>query len=269
MTSGHSDGRSRQLDHCPKHEKSDAHQSVLRYREETSRYQQSPHPPVPSETDLTEDALRNLLASFAGPFALPYPMADQQGLSPPHSAGIDWHLFEANEITDLAQSAEQRGVALITQGFLERLDELSMSSMADLEERSEIDQAESQEPVVAVDDVNDHLLEQPRKRTRLNDPQETSHHWNPWPDKISCTLDILMHLPRSVFSHRQLDLFLWLLKVNNVNDVPSVKAMQNINAASWRTIAMRGKELQRDLVGGLCRCCSMLRLNLHGPCLDA
>lgn len=40
-----------------------------------------------------------------------------------------------------------------------------------------------------------------------------------------------MHLPRSVFSQRQLDLFLWLLKVNQVDDVPSVKAMQNLNAA--------------------------------------
>jgi len=39
-----------------------------------------------------------------------------------------------------------------------------------------------------------------------------------------------MHLPRSVFSHRQLDLFLWLLKVNDVDDVPSVKSMQTLNA---------------------------------------
>lgn len=40
-----------------------------------------------------------------------------------------------------------------------------------------------------------------------------------------------MHLPRSVFSHRQLDLFLWLLKVNHIDDVPSVKTMQAINLA--------------------------------------
>lgn len=39
-----------------------------------------------------------------------------------------------------------------------------------------------------------------------------------------------MHLPRSVFSHRQLDLFLWLLKVNDVNDVPSVKSMAKLNS---------------------------------------
>jgi hypothetical protein len=39
-----------------------------------------------------------------------------------------------------------------------------------------------------------------------------------------------MHLPRSVFSQRQLELFLWLLKVNNVDEVPSVKSMQELNA---------------------------------------
>jgi hypothetical protein len=39
-----------------------------------------------------------------------------------------------------------------------------------------------------------------------------------------------MHLPRSVFSQCQLDLFLWLLKVNDVDDVPSVKSMQTLNA---------------------------------------
>ncbi len=38
-----------------------------------------------------------------------------------------------------------------------------------------------------------------------------------------------MHLPRSVFSHKQLDLFLWLLSANSVPDVPSVKSMQTLN----------------------------------------
>lgn len=39
-----------------------------------------------------------------------------------------------------------------------------------------------------------------------------------------------MHLPRSVFSHRQLELFIWLLKVNNVDDVPSVASMMELNS---------------------------------------
>ncbi|KAJ7164737.1 hypothetical protein C8R43DRAFT_1086158 [Mycena crocata] len=46
----------------------------------------------------------------------------------------------------------------------------------------------------------------------------------------TCTLDVLMHLPCSVFSHRQLELFIWLLKVNNIDDVPSVNSMQELNA---------------------------------------
>ncbi|KAJ8521961.1 hypothetical protein ONZ45_g1372 [Pleurotus djamor] len=73
---------------------------------------------------------------------------------------------------------------------------------------------------------------QPRKRPRtsLGDSAATARHWYPWSDRITCTLDILMHLPRSVFSHRQLDLFLWLLRVNGVEDVPSVKKMIKLNA---------------------------------------
>lgn len=47
----------------------------------------------------------------------------------------------------------------------------------------------------------------------------------------TCTLDVLMHLPRSVFSQKQLDLFLWLLRVNGVSDVPSVKTMKSLNEA--------------------------------------
>jgi hypothetical protein len=43
-------------------------------------------------------------------------------------------------------------------------------------------------------------------------------------------LDVLMYLPRSVLSQRQLEFFLWLLKVNNVDNVPSVKSMQELNA---------------------------------------
>lgn len=39
-----------------------------------------------------------------------------------------------------------------------------------------------------------------------------------------------MHLPRSVFSSRQLGLFLWLLKVNGVEDATSVKSMKALDS---------------------------------------
>jgi hypothetical protein len=43
-----------------------------------------------------------------------------------------------------------------------------------------------------------------------------------------CTIDILMHLPRSVFSERQLDLLLWLLRINGIADVPSPNSIKNV-----------------------------------------
>lgn len=45
----------------------------------------------------------------------------------------------------------------------------------------------------------------------------------------SFLLDLLMHLPRSVFSERQLALFTWILSEAGVKEVPSVNAMKDMN----------------------------------------
>ncbi|KAM5539994.1 hypothetical protein V8D89_006326 [Ganoderma adspersum] len=78
----------------------------------------------------------------------------------------------------------------------------------------------------------------PRKRTIPEDDARCRRHWFPWHDKISCTLDVLMHLPRSVFSQCQLDLFLWLLHVNGVEDIPSVRSMLSLNAVLQRACSV-------------------------------
>lgn len=56
-----------------------------------------------------------------------------------------------------------------------------------------------------------------------------------------------MHLPRSVFSQRQLDLFLWLLKVNDVDDVPSVKSMQTLNTTLQRMCGVDSVKYKGEL----------------------
>ncbi|KAJ2968879.1 hypothetical protein NUW54_g13095 [Trametes sanguinea] len=56
-----------------------------------------------------------------------------------------------------------------------------------------------------------------RKRSRTQDDERTNSHWFPWHNKI-----------------RQLDLFLWLLRVNGMEDVPSVRHMLKLNAALQR-----------------------------------
>ncbi|KAH8103883.1 hypothetical protein BXZ70DRAFT_888343 [Cristinia sonorae] len=86
----------------------------------------------------------------------------------------------------------------------------------------------------------------PRKRMRITpEPAALSQEWFPWDNKLACTVDILMHLPRSVFSQRQLDIFLWVLNANGITDTPSVKSLQNTQAAlqakhGIRTLSYKG-----------------------------
>ncbi|KAH7917685.1 hypothetical protein BV22DRAFT_1025951, partial [Leucogyrophana mollusca] len=46
--------------------------------------------------------------------------------------------------------------------------------------------------------------------------------WSPWNSRLSCTLDVISHLPRANFSDKDLEVMLWLLQMNGVNEIPSV-----------------------------------------------
>lgn len=74
-----------------------------------------------------------------------------------------------------------------------------------------------------------------------------------------------MHLPRSVFSQRQLELFLWLLRVNGVDDVPSVRTMVALNAALQKlcgieTIEYLGKHGHRYYVNDISQIIAQVRV---------
>ncbi|KAJ7842057.1 hypothetical protein B0H13DRAFT_1909984 [Mycena leptocephala] len=140
--------------------------------------------------------------------------------------------FENPDNLPLSAFVADGGVAQIAQQLSKYLD-MDPVSEDEAEERSEDEAAEEdpQEPTVTDPPVDngDEDSDHARKRPRNRDHTEYSCQWFPWSDKITCTLDVLMHLPRSVFSHGQLELFIWLLKVNNVDNVPSVKSMQELN----------------------------------------
>ncbi|KAJ3013246.1 hypothetical protein NUW54_g522 [Trametes sanguinea] len=84
--------------------------------------------------------------------------------------------------------------------------------------------------------VDDGMDEHPavRKRYLAPDNDDVCQRWFLWNDKITFTLNMLMHLPRSIFLQRQLNLFLWLLRVNDVDKVPSVRHMPKLNAILQR-----------------------------------
>ncbi|KAJ7763795.1 hypothetical protein B0H16DRAFT_1455051 [Mycena metata] len=150
------------------------------------------------------------------------------------------NLMEANGEGDFALSANQQAVASISETTLDCFGDLPMSDDK-FEDRSDDgeppDEPEVARPGPARCCTNPEEV-RARRRARTKDMTATSSFWYSWPDCITCNLDILMHLPRSVFSQRQLDLFLWLLKVNNVDDVPSVKSMQTINLPFKKSVDM-------------------------------
>ncbi|KAF9542830.1 hypothetical protein CPC08DRAFT_770349 [Agrocybe pediades] len=54
--------------------------------------------------------------------------------------------------------------------------------------------------------------------------------------------DNILHLPRSVFSRKLLDLLLWLLRVNKVDDVPSVSRMTTLSKVLHRGVGVQTRE---------------------------
>jgi hypothetical protein len=68
----------------------------------------------------------------------------------------------------------------------------------------------------------------------------SNHVWNPWENQVvsnpfqalcyitltyvqTCTLDLVAHLPRVMFSDLDLEVLIWLLKVNGVRNTPSLR----------------------------------------------
>ncbi|KAF7971706.1 hypothetical protein HWV62_20057 [Athelia sp. TMB] len=181
---------------------------------------------------MADSATRNLLQSMVGKRPQVPEAGDSSSNcshSPIDNYPIDgWGVFEATQNTRLNQSAEQEGVALIAQSLLDRLDDLSGNESNN--ERSDSEGEDIPEVVVpgafgSMDADPDGPPQKCSRNMQNDNPTDPTAKWYPWRDKIvSQLIDTLSE------SQRQLDLFLWLLKVNGVDDVPSVRSMQTLNA---------------------------------------
>ncbi|KAK0448235.1 hypothetical protein EV421DRAFT_1900873 [Armillaria borealis] len=236
------DTTGRRLDNAHVHELSRAHEAALQH----FLSKQKENVPLPRTSfNITEDpksylldmGTRRLLQSMSRVSSAPSDpgsdvhMAPNSPPTPPPSVpSFDWNLFDANGGIDLNPSAQEQGLSQIAEALLQYMedDPDNIGSDDDLEDADERSDGEDEGVTPAGVGLNFESLG--RERMRTTGPA-ISRYWYPWPDRITCTLNILMHLPRSVFSHRQLDLFLWLLKENGVDDVPTVKTMQSLNDA--------------------------------------
>ncbi|THH18949.1 hypothetical protein EUX98_g8870 [Antrodiella citrinella] len=177
-------------------------------------------------SDATTTAVHMLLADMSVPDITSY--MDDKSTDPPSPTSEDDsdHGIEA-------------GAAVLAQSMLNFLDDDALSEEEEIE-RSE--GARTPDEQLFGDD-NDNGS---RKRTRSDvAEQNVSAEWYPWPNKIGCTIDILMNLPRSVFSQRQLDIFLWVLAVNDIRDTPSASSVLRLQTVlqtmcGIRTLSYKG-----------------------------
>ncbi|KAL0058380.1 hypothetical protein AAF712_014941, partial [Marasmius tenuissimus] len=243
--------KTRPIRHCKDHEQTQEHRRNLRRQQqrESSLYDTLSEPtstPLGDRETQAEDELEKwmldrgtigLLASIhnrysPGPSAHDY-LAEQEMFGLHHEGSLPHDLPEP--VAD--------GIADFTRSLMNLSQPDEQLSDSDTDSPPESSDSESEpdagmyNPFEGDDmdfnpfpDLGPEDPEHSRKRQRMNYSDGPSmNEWYPWPDRITCTLDILMHLPRSVFSERQLELFLWLLTINGVNDVPSVYQMKTIN----------------------------------------
>ncbi|KAH9482828.1 hypothetical protein JR316_0004928 [Psilocybe cubensis] len=251
------DSRARKAFNCPGHERTSTHLAALsRQRQPTpasSTINEVRGNPTASISNhrIIDDALRALLVSsssnprqpmyhfgcpplqsgtsHATPSSPPLQAPTQSGPVSPLT-GFDWNLYEATQgSTDPDQEDEPTPCIRVREGVCQWLLDLLDGVEENDDPVGDILVA-SEESDSSADDLPARPSVKKRTRTQNLDPRELEE-WYPWQDKITCSLDILMHLPRSVFSRKQLDLFLWILRVNEVRNVPSIKTMKTLNSA--------------------------------------
>ncbi|KAL1698388.1 hypothetical protein EV121DRAFT_218261 [Schizophyllum commune] len=69
--------------------------------------------------------------------------------------------------------------------------------------------------------------------------QEEGNPWYPWPNKQTCVLDILRHLPRCSFSRKQNAAIHWALQALGVENLPSDRSMDEIDSLLQRMCGIR------------------------------
>ncbi|KAJ3874898.1 hypothetical protein F5051DRAFT_430995 [Lentinula edodes] len=158
-------------------------------------------------------------------------------LQPP-SENIDWNLLEDLQLQlEFSGSREEEGIQALNNFLLNIFehgpDNINSDDEFDLEQPDESSDSEdgnnpSNNPSMRGEDAfnpYDGLL----NKHPQTDFSHKSPEWFPRPNRMACTLDILMHLPRSVFSVRQSEPFLGLLRVNGIQDAMLVKTMKDLD----------------------------------------
>ncbi|KAI0309831.1 hypothetical protein OF83DRAFT_1179167 [Amylostereum chailletii] len=182
----------------------------------------SSQPPIasPSPSDRVQGPLSQILSRLKEGTT---PMSDQSDFdTAANSMELDDHEGDFGTGIELGLGPSAAAVASLSEEMSRFLDgkdvDLGAGSGFDIPSFMGIGQAPDEFEATGV----------PRIRETKNMPQDPQ--WFPWSDRVSCVLDILRHLPRSVFSDAQMEMILWAMAILGVNDLPSVSWLKDLSA---------------------------------------
>ncbi|KAH9899608.1 hypothetical protein C8Q73DRAFT_680493 [Cubamyces lactineus] len=213
-----------------RHEQSQRHQDRLRVRLaadrsgpgwNTSGSSSTPQPSPSSTKDVVRSALLDILddkSDFGEP---------PDGQSMDMNAGlVDWSTIVATNTLPgssseaaVAQMCSRLKTYLLGDGAIS-----DTSSDAEAEEGGDLLSDVPSESAAPQDDDRSSLW----KKRYVTD-EETE--WFPWPDKETCVLDILRHVPRCAFSNKQNTVIHWALLALGVKDVPSEHTVDRVTGS--------------------------------------
>ncbi|KAJ6576824.1 hypothetical protein B0H10DRAFT_1963322 [Mycena sp. CBHHK59/15] len=129
---------------------------------------------------------------------------------------FDMHFQESLDVRTTALLAEN------LQEYLKDDGDIDHDSDDDSEEHSEVNSSESSD----TEDDDPHVA---ARKSRKVDPNAVGSEWFPWPDKETCVLDILRHVPRCAFSKKQNAAIHWAMLALGLSDLPSDRVMDDID----------------------------------------
>ncbi|KAL1937002.1 hypothetical protein VTO73DRAFT_2036 [Trametes versicolor] len=177
-------------------------------------------PPVPSATIVgaVRAALLDVLEDMQSS-ARHADNADEDASD--HGGFIDWNAIDS----PVRESTEDALVTRLSQqlhAYLRGDGAISDDSEDESREGEEDGRSRSDDEEVTVPEVP---KMGPRRRRPLT---EDDNPCFPWPDKETCVLDILRHVPRCAFSDRQNTVIHWALLALGVKDVPTQYAVDQV-----------------------------------------
>ncbi|KAJ7270338.1 hypothetical protein C8J57DRAFT_1435474 [Mycena rebaudengoi] len=142
------------------------------------------------------------------------------------SGGFNWNSDMMDFNTRLQQPLELQTRVQLGKNLLAYLKEdgaLDNDSDDDPEERSQAGDSDSSTSEEEVP----HVTARKKRKVDLDSESE----WFPWPDKETCVLDILRHVPRCSFSKKQNAAIHWAMLALGLKDLPSDRVMDDIDKA--------------------------------------